>query len=407
MRKMILVLVATLALNLTSCMNFKNEAPTTTEANDVQAEVKIEEQELRGMWLSFYEISDICKGKTEAEFRNSAEEILGTLSDNKFNTVFYQVRAFSDALYKSEIFPVSRYIAEREGAEIDFDPLKIFIEIAKKYNVDVHAWVNPLRISYTLDISSLSENNPAIKLYNEDEDLQSLIICEKGIYYNSADENARKVILSGVRELIENYDIAGVQFDDYFYPEAEDINDAILFNEYKENGGLQSLEEWRKNNVSCLVSSVYNLIKSYDENLCFGVSPSASLKHNEKVFADVELWCREEGFVDYIMPQIYFGFENENMPFESSVSEWCKIDYNNQVKLYAGLAPYKSGVKDENAGTGENEWIENSDILSRQYKKLKGTSKFKGFSLFSYSYCYGDNANENSNNELGVLTSML
>lgn len=407
MRKMILVLVTTLAFNLTSCMNFKNEMPTTTEAKDVQAEAKIEEQELRGMWLSFYEISDICKGKTEDEFRSSAEEILKTLSDNKFNAVFYQVRAFSDALYKSEIFPVSRYIAEKEGARIDFDPLEIFIEIAKKYKIDVHAWVNPLRISYSLDISSLSENNPAIKLYNEDEDLQSLIICEKGIYYNSADESARKVILSGVRELIENYDIAGVQFDDYFYPEAEDINDAILFNEYKENGGLQSLEEWRKNNVSCLVSSVYNLIKNYDEKLCFGISPSASLKHNENVFADVKLWCKEEGFVDYIMPQIYFGFENENMPFENSVSDWCKIERDDSVKLYAGLAPYKAGVEDENAGIGKNEWVENNDVLSRQYKMLKVKNEFKGFSLFSYSYCYGKNVNENSANELRVLTSML
>ena len=181
---MILVLVTTLALNLTSCMNKGENVEKTDEKNDVQAEVKIEEkEELRGMWLSFYEISDICKGKNEAEYRENAEEILRNLSENKFNTVFYQVRCFSDALYKSDIFPTSRYVVEKEGDELEFDPLAIFIEIAQKYNISVHAWVNPLRISYTTDISALSEKNPAIKFYNEDEDLQSLIICEKGLFY--------------------------------------------------------------------------------------------------------------------------------------------------------------------------------------------------------------------------------
>ncbi len=404
---MILVLVTTLALNLTSCMNKGENIEATDEKNDVQAEVKIEEkEELRGMWLSFYEISDICKGKSEAEYRESAEEILKNLSRNKFNTVFYQVRAFSDALYKSDVFPTSRYVVEKEGDELEFDPLSIFIEIAQKYNISVHAWVNPLRISYTTDISEMSENNPAIKFYNEDEDLQSLIICEKGLFYNAADEDARKVILSGVRELIANYDIAGVQFDDYFYPEAEDINDAILFNAYKENGGQLSLEEWRKNNVSSLISSVYNLIKDYDKNLVFGISPSANSEHNEKVFADVKFWCKE-GFVDYIMPQIYFGFENENMSFTETADEWNKLERADGVELYCGLAPYKSGVTDENAGSGENEWVENSDILTKQYKYLKENTAFSGFSLFSYSYCYGNNVTEQATNDLGVLTSMI
>lgn len=407
MRKMILVLVTTLALNLTSCMNKNNNAEIFDEENNVQAEVKIEEkEELRGMWLSFYEISDICKEKSESEYRKSAEEILKNLSQNKINTVFYQVRCFSDALYKSTVFPSSRYVVEKEGDELEFDPLEIFIELAKKYNISVHAWINPLRISYTTDISGLSENNPAIKFYNEDEDLQTLIICEKGIFYNAADEDARKVILSGVRELIENYDIAGVQFDDYFYPEADDINDAILFNEYKENGGQLTLEEWRKNNVSSLISSVYNLIKNYNEKLVFGISPSANFEHNEKVFADVKFWCKE-GFVDYIMPQIYFGFENENMSFTETANEWNELERADGVEVYCGLAPYKSGVADENAGSGKNEWIENSDVLSRQYKYLKEKTVFSGFSLFSYSYCYGDNATEQATNDLGVLTSML
>ena len=392
MKKLTVLFVAVFMLSLTSCMKPSQEAKNET---DIQAEVKVEEEsEMRGVWLSFYEISDMCKGKTEEEYRENVKDVINNLSSNKFNTVFYQVRCFSDALYKSSVFPTSKYIVETEGDEISFDPLGIFIEIASQYNIDVHAWVNPLRISYENSISSLSENNPAKILYNVDEDLSSLIICEKGLFYNPADEDARKVILSGVRELIENYDIKGVQFDDYFYPECDDINDGILYNEYKDNNGGLTLEEWRKNNVSSLVSSVYNLVKSHDENLQFGVSPSASFMKNEKIYADVKLWCQEDGFVDYIMPQVYYGFENETMPFRETVNEWLSLCRNENIRLCFGLAVYKCGVSDENAGSGKNEWKESSDILSRQYDYLELSESFSGFSLYSYSYCFGSNTTE-------------
>lgn len=401
MKKIAILFVAIFILNLTSCLKSSGEAKTETE---VQAEVKVEEKtEMRGVWLSFYEVSDMCKGKTEEEYRENVENIINNLSVNKFNTVFYQVRCFSDALYKSSVFPTSKYIVETEGDEITFDPFEIFIEIASQHNIDVHAWVNPLRISYENNISSLSKNNPAKILYNEDEDLSSLIICEKGLFYNPADEEARKVILSGVRELIENYDIKGVQFDDYFYPECDDINDGILYNEYKDNNGELTLEDWRKNNVSSLVSSVYNLVKSYNEDLQFGVSPSANLEKNEKIYADVKLWCQEDGFVDYIMPQVYYGFENETMPFRETVNEWLSLCKSEKVRLYFGLAVYKCGVADKNSGSGKNEWIENSDILLRQYDYLKLSDLFAGVSLYSYSYCFGKNVNENSIIEIDSL----
>ena len=402
MRKLTIFMVIAFIISLTACGSVSKNVEKET---DVQAEVKVEEKvEMRGVWLSFYEISDICKGKTEEEYSESVKQIIANLSNNKFNTVFYQVRCFSDALYNSSIFPTSKYIVETEGDEISFDPLKIFVEIANEYNIDVHAWVNPLRISYENNISLLSKNNPARILYNDDEDLSSLIICEKGIFYNPADEDARKVILSGVRELLENYDIKGVQFDDYFYPECDDINDGILYNEYKANNGEFTLEEWRKNNVSSLVSSTYNLVKGYNENLQFGVSPSASFKKNEKIYADVKLWCEEDGFVDYIMPQVYYGFENETMPFRETVNDWLSLDKNENVSLYFGLAVYKCGVTDENAGTGKNEWIENDDMLSRQYEYLKLSDAFTGVSLYSYSYCFGSDVTKKAKIEIQKLT---
>jgi len=408
MKKIILVLVAVLSLNLSSC-SYSGVAENIDTNAEVQVGVtEIEaERELRGVWLSFYEISAMCKGVSEATYRMNAEDVIRNISENKLNTVFYQVRCFSDALYESTVFPTSKYIAEAEGEKLEFDPLEIFIEIANTYNVDVHAWVNPFRVSYSVDFNSLSDSNPAKKLYNENQNTESLIICEKGIFYNPADENARKVILQGVRELVENYDIKGIQFDDYFYPETEKMNDQSCYEKYKSSGGQLSLAEWRKQNISGFVSSVYMLIKGCDENLVFGISPSASFSKNEKIYADIKLWCSEEGFVDYIMPQVYFGFLNETMPFETVIDEWCEIERYKGVKLYCGFSPYKCGASDENAGEGKNEWIENDDIISRQYEYLKQTEFFDGFVLYSYSYCFGENVTENSKIEIERLLQYL
>jgi uncharacterized lipoprotein YddW (UPF0748 family) len=404
MKKFMVVIILAFSLVLSSCMNLQNE----NGIKGIDSEKIVEERkELYGVWLSYFEISSIVKGKSEAEYRESVVSILENLKNARLNTVFYQVRCFSDALYKSEVFPTSRYIVENEGDALEYDPFEIFIELSGEYDISVHAWVNPFRVSYSQDFSVLSDNNPAKVFYLNDEKTTNLLICDKGIFYNPLSSESRKLIIAGVKELIENYRIKGVQFDDYFYPETEALNDSELYEAYKNSGGELSIEEYRKESVSSLVSSVYSLIKSYDENISFGISPSANFKTNNNVYADVVKWCQEDGFIDYIMPQIYFGFENETMPFKETVEMWLDMEYSDSVSFYVGLAPYKTGELDSNAGSGQNEWVENSDILLLQYKYLSEKSEFKGFSLYSYSYCFGENLTDNTIKEINGLTSML
>lgn len=404
MKKFMMVIILAFSLVLSSCMNLQNG--NKTKEFDSQKIIE-ERKELRGVWLNYFEISSIVKGKSEAEYRESVVSILENLKNARLNTLFYQVRCFSDALYNSEVFPTSRYIVENEGDALEYDPFEIFIELSEEYDISVHAWVNPFRVSYSQDFSMLSDNNPAKVFYLNDEKTTNLLICDKGIFYNPLSSESRKLIIAGVKELIENYRIKGVQFDDYFYPETEALDDSELYEAYKKSGGELSIEEYRKESVSSLVSSVYSLIKSYDENISFGISPSANFKTNNNVYADVVKWCQEDGFIDYIMPQIYFGFENETMPFKETVEMWLDIEYSDSVSFYVGLAPYKTGELDSNAGSGKNEWIENSDILLLQYKYLSEKSEFKGFSLYSYSYCFGENLTDNTIKEINGLTSML
>ncbi len=402
------MLICAISVLLTSCgkLELNQEDGVDVPLSEDEVIETNESEELRGVWLSFFEIGDMSKGKSEGEYRGNVRLVIENIKKLRLNSVFFQVRCFSDAFYKSKVFPSSEYAVENQGDELPYDMLEIFIEEAKKANVSVHAWVNPFRVSYKTDFSDLSEENPAKIFYEENKKTESLIVCEKGIYYNPASSEARKVILSGIKELL-NYEIDGIQFDDYFYPDCDDFDDEYLYKQYKKNGGTKSKNRWRGDNLTSFISSVYALIKSVDEAIAFGVSPSAKQEHNEEVFADIKKWCGEEGYIDYVMPQIYYGFKNETMPFSSVSADWATVKRCKGVSLYCGLAPYKCGEKDENAGSGSEEWIDNKDILKRQYQELKNLREYTGFSLYSYSYCFDDDLNKNSLAEIENLTSVI
>lgn len=402
----VLLLVAVFCFLEFFNMSKEKEEPQITTANiTTQTTEEIKETKIYAVWLTYSEIGSLVKNKTESEYKESLETVFKNLSENKINTVFYQCRAFCDSFYDSDIFPASKYITANSNLPA-FDPFEIFVKMAREYEIKVHCWINPYRISYNKNFKSLPKNSPVRKLYKAD--VNTLILCEEGIFLNPAADEARALVLSGIREILNKYQVNGIHFDDYFYPETKEINDEKLYKEYEKQGGQLSLAEWRRENVNVLVSSVYSLLKAQNENTIFSISPSADIEKCRNVFfCDVEKWCREEGFVDLIIPQIYYGFQNEEMPFGKVFEEWEALCENRNVKLLCGLAAYKCGREDKFAGTGKNEWIENVNILSTQYEQARESPVWQGFSLFSYSYCFGDNVTEISKKEIKSLLYMV
>lgn len=409
MKKFIVLFILIIGL-IFFCFSFQkergkktNSEPTTANATTQAPEAK--ENKTYSVWLTYSEIGALVKGKGEGEYRESVEALLNDLSENKINTVFYQCRAFCDSFYNSDIFPVSKYITANAKAPT-YDPFEKFLQMAEGYGISVHCWINPYRISYDSAFENLPENSPARELYKEDKN--ALIICEEGIFLNPAHTESRRLVLSGIREILEKYQVSGIHFDDYFYPESSSINDKALYKQYKENGGRLSLADWRRENVNALISSVYSLAKAKNDNMIFSISPSADIEKCKNTFyCDVEKWCREEGFVDFLIPQIYYGFQNEDMPFSQVVQEWEMLSEEGNVKLICGLAAYKCGKQDSFAGTGKNEWKENVNILKRQYEQVQKSQQWQGFALFSYSYCFGENVCEISKKEIKKLLYMV
>ena len=382
----------------------QSSLPSSSEdtSSDIPVITPIDDTEMRAIWISYIDMANIIKNKTESQFRTNFEKVCKNSVEYGLNTLIVHVRPFSDAYYKSDIFPWSSTITGTQGQNPGFDPLKIMVDLAHKYNLKIEAWINPYRVA-TASVT-ISKGNPAYKWLDTDK-VQKV---DGNYFYNPADKDVMQLIVDGVVEIVENYDVDGIHFDDYFYPTTSTSFDSSYYSEYKNSGGTLSLENFRRNNVTTLLEKVYNAVKAIDPSVTFGISPNGNNNTNyNSLYLDIEDVV-ESGCVDYICPQIYFGFNHGSLPYKSTVDQWSSYVKNSSVKIYIGLAAYKVGASDQWAGTGKSEWTQSTDILKRQVQYLRSTGNCDGFMLYCYSSLFAPESSvaahaEKEKNNLGSI----
>ena len=374
----------------TSTMDTATNDNAKVEQNERSA------KEMRGVWVSYIELDMQNESdKSESAFREKFKDIAITSKNAGFNTLIVQVRPFCDALYKSAYFPYSHILSGEQGVSPDYDALKVMCEICSELDLDIHAWVNPYRISTDSTPQVLSENNP----YVIDNELGEET--ENGVFLNPANKMARKLIIDGVTEIVKNYDVDGIQFDDYFYPTQDSDFDDEEYAEYVDTVGAMncmSVDNWRLANVNTLICDTYRAIHKISDDVEFGISPQGNIDNNAKIYADVKSWCICKGFVDYICPQLYYSLENPALTFENSLNSWASLDLNKNVKLYVGLAGYKA-----NTDSDEGTWLYSDNVLSKEYKIAMQNEKVSGIMLYSYSAL----EDENASTEIANLTNAI
>lgn len=375
--KFIILLLCGFMLLSSCAVSHENNEQLTQHISSQTEEI----QQIRAMWLSCYELSEMFKKGTRDYFFDKMSEVFELSKDKNINTLFVQVRPFCDALYPSEIFEWSEFAKSASGKTPDFDPLEIIVDIADNYGVSVHAWINPYRVSYDSS-AGISQKTESFAF-----------ACDKGVFLDPSNVEAQKLVLDGVREILENYDVDGIHIDDYFYPQTKKNFDEDNYKAYREYGGKLSKNNWRRENVNSLVAALYSLVHSVKPESVFSISPAGNIRNNKfSLYADVELWCSRNGYADWIVPQIYYGFDHETMPFEEIAENWLKLAENGSVKIICGLASYKKDQADKGAGSGENEWVDDSDIIRRQIKYVQDIG-YDGYALFSYSSVLNKNQN--------------
>lgn len=360
----------------------------------------VEFNETRAIYFSYIELDDYLNGKSDEKQKENIKMILDNIKGIKFNRIILHVRPFSDSIYKSEYYPISKSILNNSNQIPEYDVLKYFIDEAHKRSIFVDAWINPYRISNSKDISKLSSNS----VYYKFKDSK---VTEKGIYLNPANKDVQKLIVDGIVEIVKKYDIDGIHFDDYFYPDKE--IDKESYNNYIKDGGKNTIDEYRYNNVKDLIKNVYSSIKKVNSKVLFGISPEGNIDNcYNNSYLDLKVILSSDMYLDYIMPQIYFGFENETRPFIKTLNEWNNLIKNKKINLLPALAFYKSGKIDKYALSGKNEWINKSDIIKNEIIEGRKVNNYDGFSIFSYNYLFNkDYKNESNEKELENMKELL
>ncbi|MBE6788153.1 MAG: hypothetical protein E7539_00635 [Ruminococcaceae bacterium] len=377
-------------------------ASSTTSSNSAVSNYNT----VKAVWISYIDFSSILTNKSESAFRKNFEAVCKNAKNFGLNTLICQVRAFGDAAYPSEYFAWSQFVAG-VGKNPGYDPLKIMIELAHKYNLSFHAWINPFRTFLNTQVSSVPSNTVFKKWYNDSSKRGKHIVnFSDRWYYNPGEPEVRELIVNGIVEIIKNYNVDGIHFDDYFYPRG--IDKTFDSSTYSKYGGGKTLENFRRASVSTLVKEVYNTVKKHNSKIVFGISPDANVDNNQnQLYSDVKLWGKTNGYVDYLCPQIYYNYKSESTSFSKALSNWNSLVTASNVKLMVGLAPYKIGYKEDswaclNANRenhkntpdicGAYGWqvsdASKSNILARQCEDSLSLKKCGGVFLYSYQYVF-------------------
>lgn len=345
--------------------------------------------EVRGVWISYIELSSILTGKSESQFTSSLRQMYTNCVNMGINTVYVHVRSHGDAYYPSKYYPWSKYVTGTIGKASSFDPLEIMVREAHAQGLSFQAWINPYRIGSSSDISSVSSSYSTGNWYNTSNG--DRVVAVSGYYYlNPAYDEAIDLIAAGAREITANYNVDGVQIDDYFYPTTDASFDSKAF----AASGYSSLSSFRLNNCDKTVKALYNAVKAGNSTALFGVAPQGNVQNNYTyMYADVKKWCSSSGYIDYIAPQIYFGFNNAYQPYETVLSQWQEMVRGTGIRLIPGLAVYKIGSEDAYGGsTGKYEWTTDTSIIKRQIESAKAKTSYGGVILYSYNNVFDASA---------------
>ncbi len=346
-------------------------------------------QEIKGVWISYIELSELLQGQSRDSFRGNIAEVFDNCVSLGINTVYVHVRSHSDAYYKSELFPWSKYVTGTAGADPGFDPLEIMLDEAHSRGLSFQAWINPLRGCGVSQLSAY-EGYPFYTFAAGAGMAGKYAVDVNGIYFlNPAYDEVTELIAAGASEIAAKYDVDGLHIDDYFYPTTDASFDSGAFS----GSGYSDLSEFRFDNCDRMVSELYAAVKETNPTAVFTVSVQGRIDNNyTQLYADVRKWCTSSGYLDVIIPQIYYGFDNSAAPYQATLNEWDALAAKGGIPLVAGLSVSKAGAEDTWAGEGKYEWVNNSDILARQLFAAKETRSYGGFALYSYRSIFSPEA---------------
>lgn len=373
---------------------FRSNEPINYLGTDKQIDIPETyiEKPVRGMWVSNVNNIDLPVIKDGANYKLEITKMLDTCERFNLNNIFFQVRTTNDAFYYSKLNPMSRYLTGKEGKMPPFDVMEYVIEESHKRGIKFHAWCNPYRVSANGELSIPDYLDTCDNLNFAKQHPDYLVTDTNGkLILNPAIKEVKQHIIDSMKEIVENYDVDGIHFDDYFYPYSglhEQHNDALEF-------AKQNLElgDFRRQNVNDVIKGVFEAVKEINPSCLFGVSPFGIWKNNKETeygsntapacsesyynqYADTVTWIKE-AYIDYVVPQIYWEFGHKIAPFADICDFWNDVCENSPVELYVGHGAYRLD------STSDNEFGNPIEVVN-QVKYANSKSNVLGNVFFTY-----------------------
>ena len=345
-------------------------------------------REFRGAWLHIVG-NDGLKKMSQDEIRSWLTGTLDSLQMCGCNAVFFQVRPEADAFYISDIEPWTRYLTGTQGKAPEplWDPLRFMIEQCHSRGMELHAWLNPYRVTLnsteSLVSSHIARRNPDIfKKYSGQ------------VYFDPGEPASREHVLKVVRDIVTRYDVDGIHFDDYFYPypvSGRSFPDDDTFAKYGRAQGFRNKADWRRNNTALLIHETQQAVKEIKPWVRFGVSPfgihrnypespegsrTNGLSCYNELYADAPAWA-QAGDVDYLAPQLYWKIGHRNADYETLVNWWN--DQHLKGHLYIGQSIETFGEPDLN--DPKTTQLARKMELTRGLPEVDGNVWWPGWSL--------------------------
>lgn len=344
--------------------------------------------EFRGVWIATVNNIDWPSrpGLPVQTMKTEALELLEMHHKLGKNAIILQVRSCSDAFYRSDIEPWSRYLTGTPGKapEPFFDPLQFWIEESHKRGMELHAWINPYRLSQNVN-EPLAGNHIAFT------HPEWVVSYGNKLYFDPGIPAARNYVTQVATDIVRRYDVDAIHFDDYFYPypTSEPFPDEASFSRFNRAFQPEQKDHWRRENVDILIKMLNDSIKSLKPWVKFGISPfgvwrnrdmdnegsdtRAGITNYDHLYADVRKWLHE-GWIDYVIPQIYWEIGHPAADFETLVRWWNR---NSAGKgLYIGHAVYKSDAQSTVPAWQKPNQIPNQIDLLRKFNNVGGSAFF-------------------------------
>lgn len=353
--------------------------------------------EMRSAWIATVANIDWPSRQAVGHAGLQQQELIAILDSAQalnLNAVIFQVRPTADALYYSELEPLSAWLTGKQGVDNDeaYDPLEFICNEAHNRCIDVHVWLNPYRVTNGFSIDELAQSH----VYNQHPEW--FVKYGKAWYFNPALDETREFLNKVVADIVTRYDVDAIHFDDYFYPykiKGEEFPDGDSF--AANPRGFSNKDDWRRNNVNMIIEELQNTIKSIKPWVEFGISPfgvwrnqandkergsatTAGCQNYDDLYADILLWL-ENGWIDYVVPQLYWEIGKKAADYEVLAHWWAEYTYGHN--LYIGQAPYHLGeTKGAEAWRIPNEICRQIE-LNRTIDNIQGSVYFSMKSLLA------------------------